>query len=96
MRAAFGDPAVIHNKDPVGIPYRCQTVGNGDYRFALCQLGDSLLNEVFVLGVYACGRLVKDDDRSVLEDRAGDGDALFLSAFRLRRRACHSPAGACL
>src|SRR6185312_10805360 len=42
-----------------------------------------LLNEPLALGVDLAGALVKDQDRSLAEDGAGDADALFLPAGEL-------------
>ena len=55
-------------------------MGDGKDGFPLCQSGQSLLNQVLILRVYAGGRFIKDDDRRVFEHGAGDGNALFLPA----------------
>ena len=59
MGAAFSDAAVVQHKDLVGVPDGGQAVGNGDNGFALCQLGDYLLDKVFVLRVDAGGGLIQ-------------------------------------
>ena len=58
---------------------------------------ERLDNGVLGIGVERAGRLVEDQDRRVLEQRPGDGDALALAA-RQRRAAladarCRSPRG---
>ena len=63
VRAAFGDAAVIHHKNLVGVPDGGQAVGNGDDRLAVGQLGDRLLDEMLVLRVDAGGGLVQNDNR---------------------------------
>src|SRR5262249_57015829 len=42
--------------------------------------GDGFLDVPFGSGVERCGRLVEQDERCVLDQRAGNGDALALSA----------------
>ena len=44
MRAALGDPAVVHDKDLIGVPDGCQPVRDGDDGLAACQLGNGLLD----------------------------------------------------
>jgi hypothetical protein len=46
---------------------------------------DLLLGE----GVERRGRLVEDEDRRALQDRAGDGDALLLAARELQAALAH-------
>ena len=44
------------------------------------KLGQSLLNGSFVLHIQAGGGLVQQDDGRILQEGAGDGDALTLAA----------------
>ena len=80
MRAVFGDTAILHDKDLVGLFDRDQTVGDRDDRLSLGQLGDRLLDQVLVLRIDAGGGLVQNDDGGVFQNGAGDGDALLLAA----------------
>ena len=57
-----------------------QPVGDGEDGFPLCQSGQSLLDQVFILRVYTGGRFIKDDDRGVLQNGPSDGEALLLPA----------------
>ena len=56
------------------------------------------LHQPFVLGVERRGRLVEQQDRRVLQNGAGDGEALALAAGQgdaaLAQLACRSPAAA--
>ncbi|CAN4028530.1 Zn-dependent peptidase ImmA, M78 family, partial [Dysosmobacter welbionis] len=76
----LNDAAVLHHQDLVRALDGGQPMGDGKDGFPLCQSGQSLLNQVLILRVYAGGRFIKDDDRRVFEHGAGDGNALFLPA----------------
>ena len=80
VRAAFGDTPVLDHKYLAGIADSRKAVGNGDYSLAARQLRYGLLNEVLVFWVNAGGRFVKDDNGSVFQYGAGDGDTLLLTA----------------
>ena len=55
-----------------------------DQRAAAAQSRQRLGDDVLVLGVQRGGRLVHQQDGSILEQRAGDGDALALAARQAR------------
>ena len=44
------------------------------------QLGERLLDHELALGVQVRGRLVEDENRRILQEGAGDGDALALAS----------------
>ena len=48
--------------------------------FPFVKAVQSLLDQVFILRVYAGGRFIKDDDRASFKMAPGDGDALLLSS----------------
>ena len=50
----------------------------------LAQFGDRLLHVALGFGVERRGRLVEQDDRRVLDQRARDRDALALAAGKLQ------------
>ena len=55
-------------------------MGDDQQGLALHQFRDGLLDVALVVCVHAGGCLVQDDNRGVLQDAAGDGDALPLPA----------------
>src|SRR5690606_41682390 len=55
----------------------------------LAQPLDGVLDPSFGLDVEGARRLVEDEDRRVLEDRPGDGDALAFAARQLRAALSH-------
>ena len=60
----LNDAAVLHHQDLVRALDGGQPMGDGKDGFPLCQSGQSLLNQVLILRVYAGGRFIKDDDRA--------------------------------
>lgn len=80
VRADLGDPAVVYHKDLISVLHRRKAMRNGNDRFASRQLGERLLDQVLVFRVDAGGRLVKNDDGSVFQNGAGNGNALLLAA----------------
>ena len=79
-RAGFHDPALVEDQDPVRIADRGETVRD-DQR---CPPGHHLLERLLELdlraGVESRGGFVENEDRRVLEQRAGNGQALALSS----------------
>src|SRR5271166_4674927 len=80
VAAAFDDPAVIDDADLVGLRHGRKAVGDDNGRAALAQSVKRLLDRLLGFGIERRGRLVEQNDRRVLEEGAGDGDALALSA----------------
>ena len=58
-------------------------MGDGDHGLALHQGRERLLDRRLDLRIERRGRLVEDQDRRVLQDHPGDGDALALAAGEL-------------
>lgn len=89
------ESAIFHHNDVVCAGHRTQPVGNDDQRLALCQPGDSLLNDRFILRVDAGSGFVENDDGCILQHGAGNGNALLFAAGKMaaapRRRWCRSP-----
>ena len=85
--AVVDDTAVEHPDDSVGPPADCDVVGDDQERQAALdvqpshQRGDLLGR----LAVEVAGRLVGPHDRGVVDERAGDRDALALAAGQLVR-----------
>lgn len=80
MSTPLDNTAILYHQNLIGVLDGSQPVGDGEDCFPLCQSGQSLLDQVFILRVYAGGRFIKDDDRGVLQNGPGDGDALLLSS----------------
>ena len=83
MRPLLDDPPLVHHHQPVEDGDGRKPVGDGDHGPALHQAVELLLDRRLDLRVERAGRLVEDQDRRVLEEEAGDGDALPLAAGEL-------------
>ena len=80
MGAALRDPAFVHHDDLVGVPHGLEPVGYHHYGLLRRELLDGGLELLLVLGVDARGRLVEEDHGRVLQESAGNRDALLLAA----------------
>ena len=80
MAAALHDAAVVQHQDAIGADHAGQAVRQDQRRAALHQPVERLLDHGLVLGVDGGQRLVENQDRGIPQQRAGDGDALALSA----------------
>ena len=83
VRAALDDAAFVQDDDLVGVLDGAEAVGDGDGGAAGHELLEGLLDAALGLGVERGGGLVEDEDGRVLEDGAGDADALALAAGEL-------------
>jgi hypothetical protein len=83
MGALLDNPATIDHQEPIGAPYRAEPVGNDQRGSSHQQLSHGILDEPLALGVQIAGGLVQDEDRRVLENGTGDGDALPLTSRQL-------------
>ena len=81
--AHLDDPALVHEDDQVGVAHGGQAVGDDEGGAACAQAVDRFLDARLGLDVERAGRLVEHQDRRVLEDGAGDRDALALAARQL-------------
>ena len=80
MVALFDDLAAVDDQDAVGADDGGEPMRDHQRRAALHQFGERRLHQRLVAGVERRGRLVEQQHRRVLEDRAGDGEALALAA----------------
>ena len=80
VRALLDDASAVEHDDAVAVLDRRQPVRDDDRRAPAHQLFERRLDQPLRLGVERRGRLVEDQDRRVLEDRARDRDALPLAA----------------
>ena len=74
------DAAMVHDDDHVTAKDGREPVGDGDHGAASGELLQSVLDHLLRLGVEGRGRLVEQEDRSGLEQGAGDGETLLLAA----------------
>ena len=80
MGAALDDPAAVHHQDQVGGQDGAQAVGDDDAGAPGHDALERVLDQRFGLAVQVAGGLVQHQDARVLEDHAGQGDALLLAA----------------
>src|SRR5690606_387573 len=80
MCADRGDAATFHDDDPVGLADGREAVRDDDRRAVLHQPLERLLHGALAFRIERARRLVEQQDRRVLEERAGDRDALALAA----------------
>ncbi len=91
MTADINDLPLDHDHDAVGFQHRGQPMGNNNHRAAFLQIRKRLLHQAFAFRIEGAGRLVEQQDRRILEDRTGNGDALLLSAGKARAPLMFSP-----
>ena len=83
MRSLLDDVTTVEHDQAAHAGDRRQPVRNRDHRLAGHQCIEARLNGGFDLTVECRGRLIQDQDRRILENDAGDGDALALAAGQL-------------
>ena len=84
MRAAGDDPPPLHDGNAVSAPEGGGAVGDDEHRAPAHEDAQGLLDLVLGLRVRHGGGLVEQEDRRVLEEGAGDGQALLLPAGQAR------------
>src|SRR4051812_40725128 len=83
VRALLDDLARLEDDQPIHARDGGEPVGDGDHRLALHELEELFLDGELDFAVERRGRFVEHQDRRVLEDHAGERDALALSAGKL-------------
>jgi len=78
--ADLGNAAPVEHHDAIGVLDGGQAMGDDEGGAALAQGVERLLDLAFRLGVKRRGRFVQNQDRRILQQGAGDGDALALAA----------------
>jgi hypothetical protein len=88
VRANFGNLAVVHDSDEVGISDGRQAVGNDDRRPWLLphKRIERVLHHPLALAVKRAGGLVEEKDGRIADDCPCDGDALLLPPRELPAR----------
>ena len=74
------DAALVYHQNLIRTPHRLEPVGDHQHGLLPRQGLHSLLELVLILGVHIGRGLIEDDDRRVLQETPGDGDALLLPA----------------
>ena len=87
VRADLADAPFFQHHDLVGAADGGEPVRDHDHGAVRHQIGQRPLHQHFGFGIEVRGGLVQNQDGRVLEQRAGDGDALPLAAAELQRRA---------
>jgi hypothetical protein len=83
MRPFLDDPPLVHDDQPVHGRNRREPVRNGDHGLALHEIVELLLNGRLDLAVERTRRLIKNQDRRVLQKHTRDRDALTLATRKL-------------
>ena len=83
MLAPFYDLTFMKYADFIGMADGRETVGNGDGRTILHQFFKRILYHAFAFGIEGGSRFVQDEDRRILQDGAGNANALALTAGEL-------------
>src|SRR5581483_4315904 len=80
MRSRLDDAAIVHHDDEIRVANRAQAVSDDQRRAPFEDAIEILLDCPLALVVQSAGGFVEDEDARIAEERAGDGDALSLSA----------------
>ena len=83
MAAALDDAAGVHHQDLVGAHHGREPVRDHERGAADADAVELGLDRLLGRGVERGGRLVEDQDRRILQQRARDRDALLLAAGEL-------------
>ena len=89
MRALFDDASVLQHEDLIRGKDRGETVGDQDTGAGAHQRVDGSLDRGLRDGIQGGCRLVKDQQRRVLEQDAGYGDPLALAAGQSQAPVSH-------
>jgi hypothetical protein len=89
VAALVDDASLVEDENAVGVAHRAEAVGNDEAGAAGHEAFQRFLDETLAGAVEATGRLVEDENAGVLEDGAGDGNALALPAAQLDAALAH-------
>ena len=91
MGALLNDLTMIDHKNLVGMAHGFQPVSNHNDRLIVGQFRNGLHQLLFIFRVHVGGSFIQNDDRRILHDGPGDGNALALAAGK--RAACLADDG---
>ena len=80
MPSDFGDHAVFHHINAVGLHDIFKAVRDHKDRLGLRELADDLQDDRLALGVNIPGRLIEDQDLCIHEEHSGERQTLGLPA----------------
>ena len=83
MPAEIVDPAAFEHQDHVGVHQHREAVRNDDERAAFGDAQQIGVDDRLAFGVERAGRLVEDQDARIADQRAGDRQALALTARQI-------------
>ena len=83
VTAFLDDASVVEHHQPVGSPNRAEAVRDNESRAAGQQPLHRILDQPLALVIQTAGRLVEDENGRILEQRAGDRNALTLTTGQL-------------
>src|SRR6202034_246322 len=84
MRAHRNLVAVIHDDDPIGLQHRGEPMRDDERRASLHEPLERLLHQQLRFRVERARGLVEEEDGRILENCAGESDALALAARQPR------------
>ena len=92
VRAGLDDLSLLQDHDPVGAAHRRETMGDDEGRSAFGETLDRFQKQTFRSRVESARRFVQEQDGRVLQERAGDGEALAFASGE----SCAALANDCL
>ena len=96
LRSRCLDFSVVYHDNLIRIYNGGESVGNDDERFSFHKPCHALLNNGFVLRIGIGGSFVQNNDRSIFQHGASDGNALFFSSGKMSSAAAHASLKAVL
>src|SRR5205809_2193524 len=90
MGAALDDLTLSHHENLVCFANRAQAMSYNEAGAILHEALERFLNELFRGCIDACGRLIQNQNRRILQQSASDADALFFSNAQFYATLAHS------
>src|SRR5436190_2380602 len=79
-RAVLQETTFLEDQDSIEVAHRRKAMRNGDDGAAAHEAAQRLADQLFAVAIQRRGRLVEQEEGRVLEEGAGDGDALSLTS----------------
>ena len=82
LRADIDDFAIVHAGDAIGVRKDAVVMGDDDHGAvgSACDIAEKFEHDFAVVGVKGGGGFVADDEWGFVDECAGDGNALLLTA----------------